>query len=97
MLPTVTGQARFSRIDVMTIRVLIFASLAQRLGVRELSLPLPEQATVGNAMDELVRQFSDLAPLRPQVATAVNMAYVGPGHKLADGDELALIPPVSGG
>lgn len=79
------------------IKVLMFASLADQLGVRELPLDLPETARVGDALDRLTRTHPDLAALRPTLATAVNLAYVGPDHGLADGDELALIPPVSGG
>ncbi|MCX5663006.1 MAG: MoaD/ThiS family protein [Planctomycetota bacterium] len=81
----------------MTIRVLLFAVLAQKIGAAELSLPLPAGATVGDALAELARLHPAIAEMRGRVATAVGLEYVRAGHPLADGDELALIPPVSGG
>jgi molybdopterin converting factor subunit 1 len=81
----------------MTIRVLIFASLAQRLGASECSLDLTENATVSDALALLTQRYPALAASRERLATAVNLSYVGAGHALRGGDELALIPPVSGG
>lgn len=81
----------------ITLRVLFFARLADLAGRRETSLTLPAAATAGDALDRLVAAYRDLAPLRHQIALAVNMAYVPAAEILRDGDELALIPPVSGG
>ncbi len=81
----------------MTIRVLFFASLAQRVGAGELSLELPESATAGDALERLAGRFDGLSAMRDTLTIAVNLAYVKADHRLADGDELALIPPVSGG
>ena len=81
----------------MTIRVLAFASLADRLGTRELSLDLDEGASVSDALDALAKRFPDVKSLGTGLAVAVNHRYVGPQSPLSAGDELALIPPVSGG
>ena len=81
----------------MTVRILLFASLAERLGARELSLGLAGDATVADALDALDAQLEGLSAMRDQIAFAVNHAYVKGDHILAAGDELALIPPVSGG
>jgi molybdopterin converting factor subunit 1 len=81
----------------MTIRVLMFATLAQKTGAASLSIDLDEGATVRDAMIQLKTRHPVMAELEDKIATAVNMAYVKGDHKLADGDELALIPPVSGG
>lgn len=81
----------------MTVRLLLFAALADQLGVRKLKVTLPDNATVATALDTLVTQHAAAADHREGLATAVNMTYVGPEHALADGDEIALIPPVSGG
>ena len=81
----------------MTIRVLLFAALAQHIGVRELSLDIEEGAAVADALRLLEERHPVLRELRGRVATAVNMAYVRPEQRLAAGDELALLPPVSGG
>lgn len=80
-----------------SVKVLFFASLADQLGVRELELELPAAARVSDALDRLTQTHPDLAAQRETLAVAVNLAYVDPAHVLADGDELALIPPVSGG
>jgi molybdopterin synthase catalytic subunit len=90
-----TGPRRYD--PDMTIRVLFFASLARDVGAREKALALADNATVQDALDALARDFSALKALRARLATAVNMAYVDGRHVLRDGDELALIPPVSGG
>lgn len=81
----------------MTVRILLFASLAERLGVRELSLELAGGATVADALDALDAKFESLSAMRDRIALAVNHAYVQGDHVLAAGDELALIPPISGG
>jgi molybdopterin converting factor subunit 1 len=81
----------------MTIKVLFFASLAAQLDRREMALQIPEGATVHDAFLLLAKQFSDLSGIESRLAFAVNMTYVKGEHLLADGDELAMIPPVSGG
>ena len=81
----------------MTIRVLMFASLAQATGYRELALQLPDGATVGAALALLSEQYGPIAALGGKLATAVNLSYARPEQVLAPGDELALIGPVSGG
>ncbi len=81
----------------MRIKVLFFAALADRLGVREVGLELPLESRVGEALDRLAERHPVLVEMRDTLAVAVNLAYVDSGEVLADGDELALIPPVSGG
>jgi molybdopterin converting factor subunit 1 len=79
----------------VTIRVLFFAYLRERCGVREVALELPEGATVGELWRRLVARFERLPAEPPRFA--VNRVYVDKAHPLHDNDELALIPPVSGG
>ncbi len=81
----------------MMIRVLFFASLANDVGCGEVSLNLSDNATVADALLLLSRDYPAVARYRSRLATAVNLDYVGPEHGLSDGDELAMIPPVSGG
>jgi molybdopterin converting factor subunit 1 len=81
----------------MKVKVLIFAALAERLGVREVELALSAVATVDEALRELCVRYPGLADKLDGVAVAVNLEYVGRDTPLHDGDELALIPPVSGG
>ena len=80
----------------MTVRVRFFASLRERLRAAEIEREVPAGATVA----ELVALLHDEFPAftgAGRVAIAVNAEYVGTAHRLADGDEVALIPPVSGG
>jgi molybdopterin synthase catalytic subunit len=81
----------------MTIRVRLFAMQRQQLGVRELSLEVPDGSTVAEAFGVLAAAHPILAPAGPTLRFAVNAAYADPGEMLRDGDELALIPPVAGG
>ncbi len=76
----------------MTVTVRLFAQLRERAGAREVSLDLPEDATVQDAL----RRLDGLADGLPLVM-AVNREYASADQRLDAGDELALIPPVSGG
>jgi molybdopterin synthase catalytic subunit len=79
----------------VTIRVLFFAYLRERSGVRETTLELPAGATVEELWRALLARYERL-PADPP-GFAVNRLYVDKSHPLHDNDELALIPPVSGG
>lgn len=81
----------------MRITVRFFAILKDRAGVAETSLELPADATVRDALSLLVKRFPDIERDVKRIALAVNRAYVKLDEALRDGDELALIPPVSGG
>jgi molybdopterin synthase catalytic subunit len=79
------------------VEVLYFAVLRERLKSDGEALELTPGATVGQARAALAERHPTIAPLLPQVRSAVNRQLVGDQHPLADGDELALIPPVAGG
>ncbi len=79
----------------MTIRVLFFAHLRERSGVREVAIDQPAGATVADLWRTLLERYDRLPPEAP--CFAVNRVYVDKTHPLDDNDELALIPPVSGG
>ena len=79
------------------IRVLLFAVQRQLAGAREVALELPAPATIAAAWDALVDQYPVLAPGRSSVRFARNGTYADASEPLADGDEVAMIPPVSGG
>jgi molybdopterin synthase catalytic subunit len=76
----------------MQIRVRLFAGLRERAGASELELELPDGALVADALERM-RELTDGVP----VVMAVNHEYADPGAALESGDEVALIPPVSGG
>lgn len=81
----------------MRIRVLFFAALRERTGVPALELQLPVDATVGDALTALSGRFPDLPLSGPGVRCAVEREFSDLSRPLRDGQELALIPPVSGG
>ncbi len=81
----------------VSIRCRLFARYAEIAGREVVTVELPEGATVRDALArvrESVRN-GNLLPERP--LAAVNHTHVLPDHVLADGDELALLPPLAGG
>jgi len=74
------------------VTVRLFAMLRERAGASEVTLQLPERARVADALGEL-HGLADGLPL----VMAVNREYADEERVLDPGDELALIPPVSGG
>jgi molybdopterin synthase catalytic subunit len=84
--------------DTMTISVRLFAILRERAGQDRIALELDPGATVDDALAALARELGLAEPLdRMAVAMAVNRDYASGDTELHAGDELALIPPVSGG
>ena len=81
----------------MRVRVRLFAIQRELAGTREVPLELPAGATVEDAWDALVVLHPGLAPGRSSVRFALNTEYADATTVLGDGDELAIIPPVSGG
>jgi molybdopterin synthase catalytic subunit len=76
----------------MQVRVRLFAMLRERAGTGELELDLPDGAVVRDALERLTEVAGGIP-----VVMAVNREYADENAPLAPGDELALIPPVSGG
>jgi molybdopterin synthase catalytic subunit len=81
----------------MKIQVRYFAVFRERLGVEGEDLELPAGASVGDAIDALAARHPVVATLRGRFQIARNQEMSRPAEPLADGDELALIPPVAGG
>jgi molybdopterin converting factor subunit 1 len=82
----------------MEVEVRLFAMLRERAGTDTVAVELPDDATVGDALAAVGRQYGldDLIEAMP-IVMAVNREYAGTSDSLSAGDELALIPPVSGG
>jgi molybdopterin converting factor small subunit len=81
--------------QLMTVRVLLFASWADALGARSIEIDIPEDATADDVLSALDSRAGAVKLPRP--ALAVNRSIVRPKTRIARGDELAIIPPVAGG
>jgi len=79
------------------VRVRLFAMQRELAGTRGLELDLAPGATIEDAWAALVDRFPNLAPGRAALRFARNGGYAPPETRLGDGDEVAMIPPVSGG
>jgi molybdopterin synthase catalytic subunit len=81
----------------MRVRVRLFAMQRELAGTREVSLDLGDGSTIEDAWTAIVGRFPVLAPGRTSLRFARNREYADAAAELAEGDELAFIPPVSGG
>lgn len=81
----------------MKVGVRLFARYREVAGRERLQLDLPEGDTVESAWSAVVARHPDLSRYRPHTLFAVGHEYVAPEHRLEEGDELSLFPPVSGG
>ena len=79
----------------MRVTVKLFASYKERAGRSDFELP--EDATVASATSEVLRLYPKVAGDASKLMVAVNEEYQAHDFRLRDGDEVALIPPVSGG
>lgn len=81
----------------MNVNVVFFASLGEIVGSRELNLDVKEGAKVGDVLDQLEAKYPEFKAYRSILLTALNDDYVESSQTLAEGDQLAVFPPVSGG
>jgi MoaE-MoaD fusion protein len=81
----------------MRVTVRFFAILRDKAGATEAEIDLPAGATVSTAATAIAKRFPAIAGFVPRIAFAQNREYVQATQPLQDGDELALIPAVSGG
>ena len=81
----------------MNVHLRFFASLRERLRRSEEDFTLTDGATIAELWRMLCQEHPQLTDLGASISFAVNREYVERTHRLAPGDEVALIPPVSGG
>src|SRR3972149_8536989 len=81
----------------MKVNVRLFAGLSELLGHRQVSLELADGATVARLRDGLSREYPAVTPFLASLVCAIDEEFVTTDHSLRDGDDVALIPPVSGG
>ena len=90
-------EGRAATTATITVHCRFFARYAEALGRDELALEVPDGTTVADAVRRLRANLpkGELLPERP--VAAVNREHAAPDTRLADGDEMALLPPLAGG
>ncbi|HTU99407.1 MAG TPA: molybdopterin converting factor subunit 1 [Luteitalea sp.] len=81
----------------MAVTVRLFARLKEIAGADELPRDLGTATTVGDVWQSLAAEWPDLAPYAASLSCAVNAQYARMHTAVSDGDEIAFLPPVSGG
>lgn len=81
----------------VTVTVKLFAAYQEAYGTSELTLQFPAGATVQTVRDRLLNEHPELERWRDLTRFGVNLQFVEPDTVLHHGDEVVLIPPVSGG
>ena len=81
----------------MIVTIHLYAAAREIMRRESISLELPIESTVATVRVAVAEQFPALAPLLRRSAIAVNHDYADDNIVLSDSDELAVIPPVSGG
>jgi molybdopterin converting factor subunit 1 len=82
---------------MITIHVRLFAAHRDIVGRPEVTVQTDPGATVGAVWEHLVAEYPPLGRYTGRLLYAVNQQFAEPGAVLRDGDEVAIIPPVSGG
>lgn len=81
----------------MKIKIKTFASMKEACGFSEKDLNVPPGSTTGTVLDELMTEHPNIRLSGTSILIAVNEEYAGRERVLAEGDVIALFPPVSGG
>ena len=81
----------------MRVTVRLFARLRDVVGAGELARDVTSGASVGTLWRQLVVDYPGLAGYERSISSAVNADYAQRDHVLREGDEVAFLPPVSGG
>jgi molybdopterin synthase sulfur carrier subunit len=83
--------------STITVVVKLFAIYQEVLGLEEIQLSLPNHTPVAEVLEQLLQTYPELKPWQTLTRFGVNLQLVAPETLLQDGDEVVLIPPVSGG
>ena len=81
----------------MRVTVRVFARLRDIVGARELVRDAAPGATIRGVWRDLASEYPELAPYERSISAAVNTEYAKMDRVVGDGDEVAFLPPVSGG
>jgi molybdopterin synthase sulfur carrier subunit len=83
--------------ELFPITLKLFAIYQEVIGQTEMCLQVSPGTTVGQLCDQLIQRYPSLAPWRSQTRFGLNLNFVAADTHLSAGDEVVLIPPVSGG
>ncbi len=83
--------------DQITITIKLFAAYQEAYGIEEIQQQFPPQTEVKAVLDKILQEHPQLEQWREVTRFGVNLNLVSPETRLEDGDEVVLIPPVSGG
>ena len=81
----------------MQVTIRLFARLRELAGAAELSRIVPDGSAAGDVWQTLVAEYPALADYTRNISVAVNEEYAKPSSPIHEGDEVAFLPPVSGG
>ncbi|MBV8083607.1 MAG: MoaD/ThiS family protein [Chloroflexi bacterium] len=81
----------------MTVQVRLFARYRELAGTNALELDVPDKSTALDVFDRIAQRFPEMQPMRASTLMAIDAEYVRPETELREGEELVLMPPVSGG
>ena len=81
----------------MRVNVRLFARLRDIAGAAEMTRQVPPGATIGTVWRDLAGEFPEFAQYERSISSAINLDYARMDRAVSDGDEIAFLPPVSGG
>ncbi len=81
----------------MKVTIKLFARMRELAGADTLERDIGQNATVSDLLETLQNEFPRLAEIAPRTVISINQEFADPHSKLAEGDEVAFFPPVSGG
>jgi molybdopterin converting factor subunit 1 len=81
----------------MRVTVRLFARLRDIAGASELTREIAPGTTIRSVWRQLAGEYPELGPYERSISSAVNADYAGMDRVLSEGDEVAFLPPVSGG
>ena len=96
-LSAVTLVAPILEMNSLKVKLLFFATCRDITGVKEMDYEVDDQANLSELKRQLYVEHPELMSLEKSLSIAVNTEYVNDSIRLRCGDEVAFIPPVSGG
>jgi sulfur-carrier protein len=79
------------------IKILLFATLRDRIGTKMIELKIPAGTTVAGLKELLVQTYPQMALSKKSMMVAINLEYAADDEPIPSGAEIGLFPPVSGG